>query len=67
MFVLPFDFVKYITKCIESIKKTNDIWNKPIKKGLALKVKIQNKIGILSQVTYLSLPTYLFKSNNLTN
>jgi hypothetical protein len=39
MLVVHFKFVKYITKCTKSIKKTNDIWNKPIKEGLALKVK----------------------------
>jgi hypothetical protein len=35
LFILPFKFVKYT----RNIRKTNDIWTKLIKKGLALKVK----------------------------
>jgi len=38
LFVLPFKFIKYKTKCIKNILKS-DTWNKPIKEGLALKIK----------------------------
>jgi hypothetical protein len=38
LFVLPFKFVEYIIKGVKNIKKTSDIWNKPIKESLALKL-----------------------------
>jgi hypothetical protein len=39
LFVLPFKFVKYITKCIKKLQQMTFGINKPLKEGLALKVK----------------------------
>jgi hypothetical protein len=67
LFILPFKFVKYITKCIKKILK-NDIWNESIKKvwPQILNPK-QNKIIPMTYLPTLNLFTYLFKPNYLPN